>query len=152
MNNSVAIAQINRIPSDGLSTSLEKEDAGNQLDQEVVDANIASSVMKDIQEINKIPTSFNITSFRGPPTPLEICMPVMLCEEEHPEVADRENATEENALINYQSPTVVASRVKIHLQRWGRVVPIHPVQFLHNILVNRGYEYNFIPTMAEKRK
>ena len=142
---SIAVVQLNRIASEGPSTGLEKEDVTNPPDASTIDP-------ADISKMNTIPTPFNISNFRGPPTPLEICMPVIACEEMHPEVEEKEKAVTENRIVDFQSPDTVASRVKIYIQRWGRVVPVHPVQFLHNILTKRGYDYHFIHTVNEKKR
>lgn len=85
-----------------------------------------------------LPLSKFISSFRGPRTPLEICLPVIMAEEcDDDEVSDEENV---------HHPLVVTSRVSKWIQRWGQVVAVPPNEFLQSILKHRGYDSIGIPS------
>jgi hypothetical protein len=88
-----------------------------------------------------------VKEFRGPPTPLQLCLPVLIGREPHPQYA--ESAESED----FHNPVVVPNRVSIFVQRWGRVVAMSPVLFLQQILESRGYETEFIsPCTSDQRR
>eukprot|EP01040_Poterioochromonas_malhamensis_P003977 gene3977-4254_t len=103
--------------------------------------NLTTSQTKENGKVENIASTF-IANFRGPPTPLEICTPVIMGKENHPEI--------EEALADMDShdPSVVTKRVNLFIHRWGRVVPIPPDQFFKNILQKRGYSEEFVPALS----
>eukprot|EP01040_Poterioochromonas_malhamensis_P003978 gene3978-4255_t len=101
-----------------------------------------SSGFLDDTKVDRSITSAFIANFKGPATPLEICTPVIMGKENHPEI--------EEALADMDShdPSVVTKRVNLFIHRWGRVVPIPPDQFFKNILQKRGYSEEFVPALS----
>lgn len=89
-----------------------------------------------------------IKEFRGPPTTLQLCLPVLTGIDTHPQYSERTSTNEKG---EFHKPLVVAQRVAMYVQRWGRVVPIDPVVFLHNILEKRGYETELIATCGQRK-
>lgn len=83
-----------------------------------------------------------IPKFIGPPTPLDICLPVIKLTDKNPHCEEDENI---------YNPSEVQKRVKIIVQRWGRVVPIDPEIFLLRILESRGYETEFVSAISQRK-
>lgn len=110
------------------------------------------SSMKNINatnSMNKAPPSlvnFSMLQFKGPPTPIELCAAVIDCKQPNADVSSssssNENSTDER-LRDRWVPANVTKYVYSYIQRWGRVVPVHPEQFLQRILQSRGYETSY---------
>ncbi len=90
-----------------------------------------------------------IKEFRGPPTPLQLCLPVVTGEEIHPQFTE---SVQSNGDDPFHNPLIIPKRVTMFVQRWGRVVAMDPVIFLHNILEKRGYDTDFIPNASPERR
>jgi hypothetical protein len=74
---------------------------------------------------------------------LDVCVKVIKAEQRNETVVVKNGVEREVFDV-----AIVSERVSTWVQRWGKVVPVPPVEFLHNILTYRGYETNPIPSLS----
>lgn len=101
----------------------------------------SSSFGKENSKVDNAITSAFIANFKGPPTPIEICMSIITGLEKFHDYCFPEMETDED-------DEMVSKKVLHYVQRWGRVVPVHPLEFLKNILKHRGYQHEFVPSLS----
>lgn len=75
---------------------------------------------------------------------LDVCGKVIKAEQRNETVVVKDGVEREVFDV-----TLVTERVSTWVQRWGRVLPVPPVEFLHNILTCRGYETRPIPSLTK---
>lgn len=75
---------------------------------------------------------------------LDVCVRVIKAEQRNETVVVKDGVEREVFDI-----TLVAERVTTWVHRWGKVLPVPPVEFLHNILTYRGYETRPIPSLSQ---
>jgi hypothetical protein len=73
---------------------------------------------------------------------LDVCAKVIRAEQRNETVVVKDG--EERDVFD---SSIVTERVFLWIQRWGKVLPVPPVEFLHNILTYRGYDTRLIPSL-----
>ena len=101
----------------------------------------SSSFGKENSKVDNAITSAFIANFKGPPTPIEICMSIITGLEKFHDYCFPEMETDED-------DERVSKKVLHYVQRWGRVVPVHPLEFLKSILKHRGYQHEFVSSLS----
>lgn len=104
---------------------------------------LANRILQSSQCIQARPS---LNQYRTAQTVLDLSMSVITAEQRN---FDNRPDTEKTGEFDVHHPSIVSGRVVSWVQRWGRVIPIPPDQFLQNILKHRGYDCSYITSINQ---